>query len=158
MYGPNRCRTTVSPRLGSTRPSFCMPASSQGTVRSLGTYPMTRRRLAPRNVLNSATVVFSCFVKRPECGRCSAGTAPETQVGCTSIQEAALASSLQATHWPARRPCGHLWRLASAAFYCVAQLAACAALSSRPRSPFFCTSPDPGDRSLGAVVFEHLVD
>ena len=34
-------------------------------------------------------------------------------------------------------PCGHLRRLASAAFYCVAQLAACAALSSRPRSPFF---------------------
>ena len=34
-------------------------------------------------------------------------------------------------------PCGHLRRLASAAFYCVAHLAACAALSSRPRSPFF---------------------
>ena len=34
-------------------------------------------------------------------------------------------------------PCGHLRRLASAAFCCVARVAPCAASSSRPRSPFF---------------------
>jgi hypothetical protein len=27
-----------------------------------------------------------------------------------------------------------------------------------PEVAVLCTSPDPGDRSLGAVVFEHLVD
>ena len=34
-------------------------------------------------------------------------------------------------------PCGHLRRLAAAAFCCVARVASCAASSSRPRSPFF---------------------
>src|SRR5450631_3660493 len=95
---------------------------------------------------------YEGFMKFFRCRNRSAGVRMHTYgagdlVGCTRIQEAAVDDTVRAS-----APIGFgglLLRCPGGAMRSVEQ---------SPEVAVLCTSPDPGDRRFGAVVFEHLVD